>query len=56
MQTEGITAGQLEQAHRDRGMLDDLARALALADQADVRILILYADAPAPPGLLLTEN
>lgn len=53
MQAEGITAAQLRQAHLSRGMPEDLAQVLALAGQADVRILILDADAPALPGLPL---
>ena len=50
---EGITAEQLRQEHRSKGMPDDLAQILALAGQADVRILILDADAPVLPGLPL---
>ena len=53
MQAEGITAGQLRQEHLSRGMPEDLAHVLALAGQADVRILILDADAPVLPGLPL---
>ena len=56
LQTDGITADQLRQEHRDRGMPDDLAQVLALAGQADVRILILDADAPALPGLPPAEH
>ncbi|EDV5274825.1 ABC transporter substrate-binding protein [Salmonella enterica subsp. enterica serovar Mbandaka] len=52
---EGITAAQLRQEHRDKGMPDDLANILELAGQADVRILILDADAPVLPGLPLIE-
>lgn len=44
--TEGITAEQLRQEHRSKGIPDDLANILELAGQADVRILILDADAP----------
>ena len=36
-----------------KGMPDDLAQILELAGQADVRILILDADAPVLPGLPL---
>ncbi|WP_438501899.1 hypothetical protein, partial [Acinetobacter baumannii] len=43
---EGIGANQLRQEHRNKGMPDDLANILELAGQADVRILILDADAP----------
>ena len=50
---EGITAEQLRQEHRSKGMPDDLAQILALAGQADLRILILDADALVLPGLPL---
>jgi hypothetical protein len=50
---EEISAEQLRQEHRSKGMPDDLAQILALAGQADVRILILDADAPVLPGLPL---
>ena len=53
---EGITAEQLRQEHRNKGMPDDLANILELAGQADVRILILDADAPALLGLPLAEG
>lgn len=53
MQTEGITAQRLREVHLSRGMPKDLADVLALAGQADVRILILDADAPPLPGLPL---
>jgi hypothetical protein len=49
----GISAEQLRQEHRSKGMPDDLAQILELAGQADVRILILDADAPVLPGLPL---
>ncbi len=52
---EGISAEQLRQEHRNKGMPDDLANILELAGQADVRILILDADAPALLGLPLAE-
>ncbi len=52
---EGITAEQLRQEHRNKGMPDDLAQILELAGQADVRILILDADAPVLPGLALNQ-
>lgn len=52
---EGITADQLRQEHRTKGMPDDLAHILELAGQADVRILIIDADAPALLGLPLAE-
>lgn len=50
---EEISAEQLRQEHCSKGMPDDLAQILALAGQADVRILILDADAPVLPGLSL---
>lgn len=50
---EEISAEQLRQEHCSKGMPDDLAQILALAGQADVRILILDADAPVLPGLPL---
>ena len=53
---EGITAEQLRQEHRNKGMPDDLANILELAGQADVRILILDADAPVLLGLPLAES
>ena len=52
---EGITAEQLRQEHRSKGMPADLANILELAGQADVRILILDADAPVLLGLPLAE-
>jgi len=55
MQAEGITAAQLREEHLSKGMPDDLANILELAGQADVRILIFDADAPALPGLPLVE-
>ncbi|KLN58403.1 hypothetical protein [Variovorax paradoxus] len=55
-QVEGIRTEQLRQEHRNKGMPDDLANILELAGQADVRILILDADAPPLPGLPLTDT
>ena len=52
---EGITAEQLRLEHQNKGMPDDLANILELAGQADVRILILDADAPVLLGLPLAE-
>ncbi len=54
--SEGISAEQLRQEHRSKGMPDDLANILDLAGQADVRILILDADAPVLLGLPLVES
>jgi len=53
---EGINAERLRQEHRNKGMPADLANILELAGQADVRILILDADAPVLPGLPLAES
>lgn len=53
---EGISAQQLRQEHRNKGMPDDLANILELAGQADVRILILDADATVLPGLPLVQS
>jgi len=52
---EDMTADDLRQIHRDKGMLDDLANVLFLAAEADVRILIFDADAPLLPGLPVYE-
>ncbi|MCG8277423.1 ABC transporter substrate-binding protein [Stenotrophomonas sp. NLF4-10] len=52
---EGITAEQLRQEHRNKGIPDDLVNILELAGQADVRILIFDGDAPVLPGLPLVE-
>ena len=53
---EGTGANQLRQEHRNKGVPDDLANILELAGQADVRILILDADAPVLLGLPLAES
>lgn len=53
---EGITTAQLWQEHRSKGMPEDLAQILELAGKADLRILILDADAPVLPGLPLNES
>lgn len=50
-QAEGIIAEQLRQEHRNKGMPEDLVHVQELAGQADVRILILDADAPVLGGL-----
>lgn len=55
LQIDNITAAQLRQEHLSKGMPEDLADVLALAGQADIRILIFDADAPALPGLSLNE-
>lgn len=51
LEAEGITAGQLRQEHRDKGLPDDLAEVLHLAAEADVRILIFDAEAAELEGL-----
>jgi len=51
LHVDGITAEDLRQIHRDKGMPDDLAQVLFLAAETDVRILIFDADAPLLPGL-----
>ncbi len=48
---DGITAEQLRQQHLSKGMPEDLMRVLHLAANADVRMLILDADAPELDGL-----
>ena len=56
LQAEGITAEQLRHEHLSRGMPEDLAQVLALAGQADIRILILDAEAPVLQGLPLVDT
>lgn len=56
LQIEGITAAQLRLEHLSRGMPEDLANVLALAGQADVRILIFDADASELDGLPVYEE
>lgn len=56
MSIEGITAAQLRQEHLSKGMPEDLADLLALAGQADLRFLVLDADAPALDGLPLYDD
>ena len=47
----GITASDLRQIHRSQRLPEDLIELLHLAAQADVRLLILDADAPQLEGL-----
>lgn len=54
--TEGISVYQLRQELLSKGVPDDLANILELAGQADVRILILDADAPTLAGLPLADS
>ncbi|MFJ5483764.1 DUF5983 family protein [Pectobacterium actinidiae] len=53
---ESITAEQLRQSFRDKGMPDSLANAVYLAGLADVRILIFDADAAVLDGLPLYDD
>lgn len=48
---EGISAEQLRQEHRAKGMPDSLVEVLHLAALADVRMLVFDADAPVLDGL-----
>ncbi|KSK92054.1 hypothetical protein [Pseudomonas aeruginosa] len=50
---EGITAEQLRQEHRNKGMPESLVEVLHLAAVADVRMLVFDADAPILEGLTL---
>ncbi|VFR27589.1 FIG00349646: hypothetical protein [plant metagenome] len=56
MSIEGITAAQLRQEHLSKGIPEDLANLLALAGQADLRFLVLDADAPVLDGLPLYDD
>ncbi|MGP3790500.1 DUF5983 family protein [Pseudomonas sp. B392_1p] len=53
---EGITAEQLRQEHEDGGVPPSLVNVLHQAADADVRFLVLDADAPALDGLPLYET
>ena len=53
---EGITAEQLRQEHRARGMPESLVEILHLAALADVRMLIFDADASVLEGLPLYDD
>ncbi len=50
---EGITAEQLRQEHRNKGMPESLVEVLHLAAVADARMLVFDADAPILEGLTL---
>lgn len=50
---EGITAEQLRQEHRVKGMPESLVEVLHLAALADVRMLVFDADAKVLDGLPL---
>ena len=53
---EGISAEQLRQEHRAKGMPESLVEALHLAALADVRILVFDADANVLDGLPLYDD
>ncbi|HHK4245474.1 TPA: ABC transporter substrate-binding protein [Pseudomonas aeruginosa] len=55
LQVEGITAEQLRQEHLDQGVPPPLVEVLHQAADADVRILILDADATTLGGLRLYQ-
>ncbi|ENO99066.1 hypothetical protein C667_00360 [Thauera phenylacetica B4P] len=50
---EGITAEQLRQEHRNKGMPESLVEVLHRAAVADARMLVFDADAPILEGLTL---
>lgn len=56
MGIEGMTTEQLRQEHLSKGMPEDLVDVLALAGQADVRVLIFDADASELDGLAVYEE
>lgn len=53
---EGITAEQLKQEQRKKGMPECLVEVLHLAAQADVRLLVFDVDAPVLDGLPLYDE
>lgn len=53
---EGITAEELRQEHRGKGMPDSLVEVLHLAALADVRLLVFDADAPVLDGLTFYDD
>lgn len=55
LHVEGITAEQLRQEHLDKDVPASLVGVLHQAAEADVRILILDADAPTLDGLALYQ-
>lgn len=55
LHVEGITAEQLREVHLGKGIPPSLVEVLHQAAEADVRILILDADAPALDGLELYQ-
>ena len=55
-QVEGLTATELRAEHHAKGVPEELADLLHLAGQADVRMLILDADASILEGLSVIEE
>lgn len=55
-QVEGITAEELRQEHRAKGMPESLVEVLHLAALADVRMLVFDAGAPVLDGLTLYDD
>ena len=53
---ESITAEELRQEHRAKGMPESLVEVLHLAALADVRMLVFDADAPVLDGLPLYDD
>jgi hypothetical protein len=51
LEVDGITAGQLRDECREKGVPGDLVQVLELAAQADVRLLIFDGDATVLEGL-----
>lgn len=55
-QVEGMTAAELREEHRNRGVPESLIELLHLAASADVRFLVFDADAAVLEGLPLYEE
>lgn len=53
---EGITAEELRQEHRAKGVPESLVEVLHLAALVDVRMLVFDADAPVLDGLTLYDD
>ena len=53
---EGITAEELRQEHRAKGVPESFVEVLHLAALADVRMLVFDADAPVLDGLTLYDD
>jgi hypothetical protein len=54
--TQGMSAEDLRQSHRDAGVPDALADVLHLAAQAGARVLMFDADAPELDGLPICSD